>query len=119
MPAGREDEADAFYGGVLGMRPIPKPPELEPRGGRWFRAGGFDVHLGVEEPFAPARKAHPAFLVEDLDAARAALETAGFDIVEDVRLDGFARFYTSDPFGNRIEILARHATRRSGRRPRG
>jgi catechol 2,3-dioxygenase-like lactoylglutathione lyase family enzyme len=107
MPTGAEDSADAFYAGVLGMSRIPKPPELQRRGGCWFGGQGFEVHLGVEEPFAPARKAHPAFVVQDLEAARAGLRSAGFDIVEDTQLEGFERFYTSDPFGNRIEILAR------------
>jgi catechol 2,3-dioxygenase-like lactoylglutathione lyase family enzyme len=106
MPVGAEDAADAFYSGVLGMRRIAKPRELEQRGGRWFGAGGFEVHLGVGEPFAPARKAHPAFLVDDLAGARIALEAAGFAVVEDAQLEGFERFYTSDPFGNRIEIIA-------------
>jgi hypothetical protein len=64
------------------------------------------VHLGVEEAFAPARKAHPAFVVDDLADVRSALEDAGFDVVEDTQLEGFERFYTSDAFGNRIEIMA-------------
>jgi catechol 2,3-dioxygenase-like lactoylglutathione lyase family enzyme len=106
MPAGAEDRADAFYAGVLGMPRIPKPPELERRGGCWFGGDGFEVHLGVEAPFTPARKAHPAFVVDDLDAVQAALASAGFDVVEDTQLEGFERVYTSDPFGNRIEILA-------------
>jgi catechol 2,3-dioxygenase-like lactoylglutathione lyase family enzyme len=106
MPSGREPEADAFYAAILGLRPIPKPPHLAARGGRWFGGDGFEVHLGIEEPFAPARKAHPAFVVSNIGAARASLRDAGCDVVEDTQLEGFERFYTSDPFGNRIELLA-------------
>ena len=73
MPPGEEDKARAFYGGVLGMRETPKPPVLTARGGAWFEAGTVKVHLGVEQDFRPARKAHPAFLVENLDALGGAL----------------------------------------------
>jgi len=113
MPPNGEGAADAFYAGVLGMAPIAKPPELRPRGGCWFVTEDVEVHLGVEEPFAPARKAHPAFVVDDLDAVRSALTSAGFDVVEDTQLEGFERFYTSDPFGNRLEFLARVRRSRS------
>ncbi|MEW5992410.1 MAG: VOC family protein [Chloroflexota bacterium] len=105
MPAGAEAEAQAFYEGLLGLPRIAKPANLERRGGCWFRSPTVEVHLGVEEPFAPARKAHPAFLVDDLAALRERLALAGFDVVDDEPLAGYDRFYTADPFGNRIELL--------------
>ncbi|TAJ99029.1 MAG: glyoxalase [Chloroflexota bacterium] len=105
MPAGREAEAQAFYEGILGIPRVAKPPNLERRGGCWFEAGTLRVHLGVEAPFAPARKAHPALLVDDLDELRGRLAGGGFEVVDDEPLDGFERFYTRDPFGNRVELL--------------
>jgi catechol 2,3-dioxygenase-like lactoylglutathione lyase family enzyme len=105
MPAGREDEARAFYGGLLGMSELPKPPVLAARGGCWFGAGSAIVHLGVEWSFAPARKAHPALLVDDLDRLAAALTAAGHECIPaDGEIPGIRRFHTSDPFGNRIEF---------------
>jgi catechol 2,3-dioxygenase-like lactoylglutathione lyase family enzyme len=106
MPAGREPEAEAFYEGLLGIPRVRKPANLERRGGCWFRSGAVEVHLGVEASFAPARKAHPAFLVDDLAGLRERLAQAGFEVAEDEPLAGFDRCYTSDPFGNRIELLS-------------
>ena len=105
MPEGREAEARAFYEGLLGLAEVEKPAVLAGRGGAWFEAGAVRVHLGVETPFAPARKAHPAFEVRDLDALRTRLEGAGIACAEDERLPGLVRFYASDPFDNRIEFL--------------
>jgi catechol 2,3-dioxygenase-like lactoylglutathione lyase family enzyme len=105
MPAGREADARAFYEGLLGLREVPKPPNLAARGGCWFERGAVRVHLGVEADFRPARKAHPAFLVDDLLAVRATLEAAGIPIRHDEPLDGYERFYIDDPFGNRLELL--------------
>jgi catechol 2,3-dioxygenase-like lactoylglutathione lyase family enzyme len=107
MPAGREVDADAFYAGVLGLEPVPKPEELAGRGGRWYRSGPVELHLGVEEPFAPARKAHPALLVDDLTGLEARLRTAGVEPVPDVELEGHRRCYVADPFGNRLELIER------------
>jgi catechol 2,3-dioxygenase-like lactoylglutathione lyase family enzyme len=105
MPRGEEDRARAFYAGLLGMAEDPKPPVLAARGGCWFRSGAAIVHLGVEHPFAPARKAHPAFLVEDLDALEATLTASGCECVRaDGEVPGVSRFYTHDPFGNRVEF---------------
>jgi catechol 2,3-dioxygenase-like lactoylglutathione lyase family enzyme len=105
MPRGLEDEARAFYMGLLGMTEDPKPPVLAARGGCWFRSGAAVVHLGVEEPFTPARKAHPALLVEDLDAVEATLAAAGHSCVRaDSEVPGVLRFYSHDPFGNRVEF---------------
>lgn len=96
-PPGCEDEARAFYGGVLGLREVPKPPALAARGGVWFES----VHIGVEEGFRPARKAHPAFVVDDLDALA---ERIG-DVQWDDAIPGVRRFYATDPWGNRLEFV--------------
>jgi catechol 2,3-dioxygenase-like lactoylglutathione lyase family enzyme len=106
MPAGREGEAEAFYEGLLHIPRVTKPANLERRGGCWFRSATVEIHLGVEDPFAPALKAHPAFLVDDLAGLRERLASAGCVVVDDQPLEGHDRFYTSDPFGNRIEILS-------------
>ena len=106
MPRGAEEQARAFYVGALGLEELPKPPALAARGGVWFRCGQQGLHLGVEEDFHPQRKGHPGLLVRDLAATRARLEAAGAPIVPDDLLPGYERFYTADPFGNRIECLA-------------
>ena len=105
MPKGREDEARRFYAGVLGLPEQPKPPNLAARGGCWFGTDGIVLHLGVEESFRPARKAHPALLVEDLPALVRQLDEAGVEVVRDEPLPGYDRVYVADPFGNRIELL--------------
>ena len=105
MPAGREDEARAFYGGLLGFREIAKPTNLVARGGCWFETGNLQVHLGVDRAFVPATKAHIAYEVDDLEAMRERFARAGVVIVEDEPLPGYRRFYVADPFGNRVEIL--------------
>ena len=105
MPRGREDEARSFYAGLLGMTELPKPPALAVRGGCWFTSGAAVLHLGVEEPFAPAGKAHPALLVDDLDGLEGALSAAGHACVRaDGEIPGVRRFHTRDPFGNRVEF---------------
>ena len=105
IPAGGEPTAREFYGEVLEMKEIPKPAALATRGGCWFTSGAAVLHLGVEEPFAPARKAHPAFLVTDLDGLAAMLGTSGVDVtLSDGELPGIRRFHTFDPFGNRLEF---------------
>lgn len=105
MPAGREDEARAFYLGLLGIAEVPKPAHLAARGGCWFESGALKVHLGVEADFAPARKAHPAFIVAGLAELVTRLEAAGHHTAEDQPLEGFDRIYVHDPFGNRIELM--------------
>ncbi len=105
MPAGREDDARGFYSGLLGISETPKPENLARRGGCWFEQGSLKIHLGVEPDFRPARKAHPALLVEDLTALVAKLEDAGVQVSEDEPLDGYFRIYVDDPFGNRIELM--------------
>ena len=104
-PAGGEDEARGFYGGVLGLREIEKPEPLRSRGGVWFECGTQQIHLGIEEPFAPARKAHPALRVRDARELEELAERLG-DVRWDADLPGVRRFYVDDPFGNRVELLA-------------
>ena len=105
MPAGKEAEARGFYEGVLGIPEVPKPPNLAKRGGCWFERGALKVHLGVENDFHPARKAHPAFLTDDLSALKAHLVAAGYPLQTDEPLEGYERIYLNDPFGNRIELM--------------
>jgi catechol 2,3-dioxygenase-like lactoylglutathione lyase family enzyme len=105
IPPGGEDQCRAFWGGVLGMRELEKPPVLAARGGCWFRGGGLEVHLGVEDPFAAAKKAHPGLLVAGLRELAGALERAGHPVTWDGDFPGHERFYSSDPFGNRLEFL--------------
>jgi catechol 2,3-dioxygenase-like lactoylglutathione lyase family enzyme len=105
MPAGREDEARAFYRDLLGIPEQPKPPHLAARGGCWFESATVKVHLGVEADFRPAKKAHPALLVRDLGDLVRTLTAAGIEIVDDEPLEGYDRVYAYDPFGNRLELL--------------
>ena len=105
MPKGGETDARHFYGELLGFDELEKPATLQSLGGAWFRTGTIDLHLGVEEPFSPAKKAHVAYQVTDLDAVAENLQRAGFMVKPDDRLPGYRRFYTEDPFGNRVEIL--------------
>jgi len=106
MPAGEEPRARAFYSGVLGMDEVPKPAELAARGGAWFQSGDVHLHLGVETPFAPARKAHPGLRCADLPAMLAALAAAGHEVTMGGTFeDGAAHAYVHDPFGNRLEFI--------------
>lgn len=105
MPPDGEAQARDFYGAVLGLREVPKPEPLVARGGCWFVGPGTHVHLGMAEDFHPATKAHPAFRVQDLDALRDRLASAGVDVVDDGSLPGVRRFYAADPFGNRLEFI--------------
>ncbi len=105
MPAGREDEAEAFYVGVLGFARLPKPEPLASRGGCWFGWGEVALHLGVEEDFRPARKAHPALAVRGLPALETALAAAGVAVRPNPDLEPGRGAYVDDPFGNRIELL--------------
>lgn len=107
MPRGAEEQARRFYGEAVGLPEIPKPEPLRSRGGVWFRLGAHELHLGVEEPFAPARKAHPAITVAELAALAQRLEAAGHPVTWDSERPGFRRFYSHDPFGNRIEFMER------------
>jgi catechol 2,3-dioxygenase-like lactoylglutathione lyase family enzyme len=104
-PAGSEDASRAFYAGVLGLEEIEKPPALASRGGCWFRGHGIELHLGVEQDFRPARKAHPGLLVTGLDQWAARLTAAGYPVTFDAEFPGMRRFYSADPHGNRLEFL--------------
>ncbi|MCJ7780968.1 MAG: VOC family protein, partial [Acidimicrobiia bacterium] len=95
----------AFYEGLLGIPRVKKPPHLEARGGCWFETSTTRLHLGVEQGYQPAGKAHPALLVDGLDELRAQLVEEGVDVVDDEPLPGYRRFYAYDPFGNRLELL--------------
>lgn len=105
MPAGQEVAARRFYGKVLGLTEVSKPAVLAGRGGVWFEGGALQLHMGVDPDFRPARKAHPALLVENLDALTAQLERSGIEIKHDVPIEGLRRIFVADPFGNRIEFL--------------
>jgi catechol 2,3-dioxygenase-like lactoylglutathione lyase family enzyme len=105
MPDGEEAEAVRFYRDALGLTEVPRPTALSPRGGVWFVSGDLEVHLGVEDQFRPAVKAHPAILVRGLEKLRARIEEAGYKISDTVQLEGFDRVYVRDPFGNRLELI--------------
>jgi catechol 2,3-dioxygenase-like lactoylglutathione lyase family enzyme len=107
-PAGSEDAARRFYGELLGLPELPKPAALQARGGVWFACGAHQLHVGIAEPFAPAAKAHPALAVHALDLDRLAerLAGAGCPVQWDDGIPGTRRFYTADPWGNRIELVA-------------
>ena len=108
MPAGQEDRAREFYVELLGFTEMPKPPELAKRGGAWFQSGEVKLHIGVETDFRAARKAHPAFLVDQLESLLAAVQEAGYETdTSQPPLDGYKRAHVFDPFGNRIELMER------------
>ncbi|MBO0855338.1 MAG: glyoxalase [Nocardia sp.] len=111
-PAGSEDLMRAFYTGVLGWPELPKPPLLAARGGCWFRVPGrggpdAELHIGIESDFRPARKAHPAIVV-DIDETVAAVRAAGYPVrwADPAEIPGRRRFRTDNPVGNRLEFLA-------------
>lgn len=104
-PPGSEAVLRPFYVDALGMTEIPKPPALAARGGCWFQAGSVQLHLGVEDHFRPAKKAHPGLRVTDIDAYAARLRTHGVTVTWDTGLPGHRRFYAEDPVGNRLEFL--------------
>jgi catechol 2,3-dioxygenase-like lactoylglutathione lyase family enzyme len=105
IPVGSEAACRAFYVGVLGLAEVTKPPVLAARGGLWVRSGSLELHLGVEDDFRPARKAHPGILVADLDALAARLTAAGVPVRWDGDFPGHRRCYADDPVGNRLEFL--------------
>ncbi len=107
IPPGGETQARAFYCDVLRMREIPKPPDLAKRGGLWLVAGDAVLHLGVDADFRAAARAHPAFLVRDLDQMLLLLNSANITLGHEPTLDGYARVHIFDPFGNRVELMQR------------
>jgi catechol 2,3-dioxygenase-like lactoylglutathione lyase family enzyme len=106
MPVGGEPTARRFFVDVMGMTEVPKPAALAVRGGCWFRAGEVELHLGIEPDFRPAKKAHPALRVADLEGVIARLREAGVTVRDDDELPGVRRCFIDDPFGNRIELIA-------------
>jgi catechol 2,3-dioxygenase-like lactoylglutathione lyase family enzyme len=106
MPKGREEDADAFYRDLLGFTVVAKPEPLAARGGRWYEVGDVHVHLGVDADFRAATKAHPALVVDDLDALAARLEVSGVTPRWEDDQPGMRHFYVDDPFGNRLELIA-------------
>lgn len=106
IPPGSEDQARGFYVGTLGWHELTKPSALAARGGLWVRADVLEVHLGVEEDFRPARKAHPGIAVADIDELARRLLAAGEEVDWDKNFPGHRRFYSHDPFGNRLEFLS-------------
>lgn len=106
MPRGAEGAARAFWIGLVGMSEIEKPATLAGRGGLWLRAGAAELHLGVEDPFAPARKAHPCLVHDSLDELAERLSENGHAPHWDDAIRGRRRFFCEDPFGNRIEFMA-------------
>ena len=107
IPRGEEAAARGFYGGVLGLREIPRPDDGMIRPGMWFELGAQQLHIGVEDEFRGARLAHPALLVDDLAACRAAVTAAKIDTVDGPPVPGYVRFFSADPFGNRLEFMQR------------
>ena len=107
IPVASEDRARAFYSGILGFTEIDKPPQMAGRKSIWFVAGAVNLHLGIEPQFTPARRAHPAFVVESLDKILAACERTGITTKPDTSFNGFRRVHVFDPFGNRLELMER------------
>jgi catechol 2,3-dioxygenase-like lactoylglutathione lyase family enzyme len=110
IPVGAEDRARAFYGDLLGLTEVPKPAELAGRGGCWFEHGDVHVHIGVEADFHPARKAHIAFVVDDVHGLNKSARAAGYEVKDDDPLEGLERIFVFDPFGNRLEFHQRPAS---------
>jgi catechol 2,3-dioxygenase-like lactoylglutathione lyase family enzyme len=106
IPEGQEETARTFYVNILGLVEIPKPASLIKRGGAWFQSGEIQIHLGVDRDFHSARKAHPAFIVDDLEAILEKAQIAGFEWdLSQPELDGYKLCHVYDPFGNRIELM--------------
>jgi catechol 2,3-dioxygenase-like lactoylglutathione lyase family enzyme len=108
-PPGCESVARSFYGGLLELAEVGKPPALDARGGCWFAVGGQQLHVGVAQPFTPSATAHPALRAGDraaLETLAARLQAVGYAVQWDDQITGTARFYVHDPFGNRLELLA-------------
>jgi catechol 2,3-dioxygenase-like lactoylglutathione lyase family enzyme len=102
IPSGSEDEARRFYVDVLGLTEVPKPPLLAARGGAWFEAGAVRLHVGGEEPFVAAKKAHPALMLSNLGSF---VDGRGIDATWNDEIEGLVRCHIFDPFGNRIELV--------------
>ncbi len=114
MPAGGEDTARRFYSGLLGIPEVPKPLPQAKRGGVWFETSAIRIHLGIEQDFRPAKKAHPGLLVRDLRSLSKRLTEAGYEVTNGEPLEGYKHIYVNDPFGNRLELLQYVKSPRSG-----
>jgi len=114
-PPGCEEDARRFFGDALGLGEVEKPEPLRARGGVWFQCGAQQIHIGVEQEFSPALKAHPAFQVAAYDALLERLRAAGIEASEDDSIPGLRRSFVSDPWGNRLELLDASDSGRSGR----
>jgi len=109
VPVASEQQARAFYCGILGFEEITKPAEMAERKSLWFTTGKVNLHLGIEADFHPAKRAHPAFIVVGLDAILVAFEREGIDVKPDTSFQGYRRFHVFDPFGNRLELMERES----------
>jgi catechol 2,3-dioxygenase-like lactoylglutathione lyase family enzyme len=105
IPVGGETRAREFYSGILGLTEVEKPASMAGRNSIWFAAGSVNLHLGIEEEFHPAKRAHPALVVDDLDEIVAACERAGLPVKPDTSFNNFRRVHVFDPFGNRLELM--------------
>ena len=106
IPSGEEEKGRVFYTNLLGFTEMPKPHQLAKRGGAWFKSGVVQLHLGSDDDFHPAHKAHPAFIVDNLDAMLEKIQLAGYETdSSQPPLDGYKRAHIFDPFGNRIELM--------------
>ena len=105
IPKDREPQARAFWCDLIELKEIPKPEALQARGGLWLDLSGSELHLGVESPFSPAKKAHPGFQINDITTLAARLTKANHVIIWDTSIKNRQRFFTQDPFGNRLEFL--------------
>lgn len=103
-PAGCEPQMRTFWVEVIGLSEVEKPERLKARGGAWFRSGNLELHVGIEEGFTPARKAHPGIAVGDIEALAARVESSGAPVIWDDSIPGLRRFHTADPVGNRVEF---------------
>lgn len=104
-PRGSEEQQRRFWHDLLGFDEAPKPAALADRGGCWFRHDAIEIHVAVEDDFRPATKAHPGLLVDDLDAWAQRLIALDHAVTWDDAFPGMRRFYSTDPFGNRLEFL--------------
>ena len=105
-PEGCEPEARRFFCDLLQLQELEKPEPLKSRGGCWFQAGPRQLHIGIEDPFQPARKAHPAFAVRDIEGLFRTLAAANVGCKWDEDLEGVRRFFANDPWGNRLEFVS-------------
>jgi catechol 2,3-dioxygenase-like lactoylglutathione lyase family enzyme len=105
-PPGCEEAARRFFGELLGLEEIPKPEPIRARGGVWFRVGEHELHIGVEDGFAPARKAHPGFRAGNYSELRERLLAGGVEVTDDDAIPGVRRCFVADPWGNRIELIS-------------